>query len=312
MDHVVGERIVVGVHQKDADRVRQEDVLAQLVAMRVHQVEAVSALANPVSPDDVVLRVPDDRVARLHDVVVLDPVAVRIPDADRVAAQRLGQLPGGDAVAADDVHVGLLQLEAEQAVLDDIVAVKAALAAQANRRIRGLVTLAGIAERQADHLRIVRLDGEDRTDAAAIDDGALFAFDPHRASDHAGRAVHAGGKTQHAAGRRRIDQWLQERGARRETPQAFQFFLGTRVRRRRMMVGETRLARQVVDAEGRRDPAEGKDHEAEDRRARAETARPFRPAQDRRGDAHRLRPSATAEQPATGGQPAPSPRRRRT
>jgi hypothetical protein len=193
------------------------------------------------------MRIPDDAVARVDDVIVLDAHVVGVPDADGVAAHALLRRLRGDAIAPHDIVVRLLQVETEQAILEHIVLDDVELSAQLDARVRLLVPITAVAECQIRHDGPVGLDRQQRADAAAVDDRAPGALQRHRPRDRRRRGVDPGRKLEHAALRRRVDQGLQRHGARGQRAHALA--MGGGRRRRVILVACGRRRRAATQAE---------------------------------------------------------------
>ncbi|EXI67858.1 MAG: hypothetical protein AW07_04468 [Candidatus Accumulibacter sp. SK-11] len=128
-EEVVADGAAAGVHDVDADRVVVEAVALDQVVAGEHEVDRVATAPRHVVEVAVVVRVPGDHVARILDQVVGDQVAVAVPEAQAVATRAEIEGLGADAVAAQDVVVGLLEIDAEQAVVDLQVLDEVAVAA---------------------------------------------------------------------------------------------------------------------------------------------------------------------------------------
>jgi hypothetical protein len=107
--------------------------------------------------------------------VVLDQVVVAVPQADAVAAHAELEVLRAHLVVAHDVVVGLLEVDAEQAVGDVQVLDQVAVAADVQAGVVGVVRFARAGDGQVAQRGLVGLEDEDRALVAAVDDDLALA-----------------------------------------------------------------------------------------------------------------------------------------
>src|SRR5690606_15681541 len=97
-----------------------------------------------------------------------------------------------DPVAADDVAVALVDVDAEQAILDDVVLDDVVAALDPDRGVDLVVQAAGVGDGEPLELGPRRLDGDDRSFAAAVDRDAGGSVEHDRPPDDDALAIDAG------------------------------------------------------------------------------------------------------------------------
>ena len=117
-------------------------------------------------------------------------------------------------VAADNVVARLLQVDAEQAVVDDIVLDDVEVAAHLNAGVDVVMGIAGIGQAQVLEGGPVGLEQDDGALAPAIDDHLVAAIKRERLGDDQGAGVGARFRGQGVTGLGRIHQGLQRGRAR--------------------------------------------------------------------------------------------------
>src|SRR6185369_13730373 len=200
-NHVVADGAALGVHEVHADGVVVELVALDDVVVGEHEVDGVAAAPAEVVAEGVAVRIPGDHVARVDDAVLLDDVVVAVPEAQTVAAHTKFSVLGADLVAADQVVVGLLEIEAEQAVVDLDVLDDIVVAAHVEAGIVGVVRIAGAGQVQAAQHGIAGVEDHHRALVAGIDGDLVAALDGQRLVDDYRAGVDARRRLEHRTGR---------------------------------------------------------------------------------------------------------------
>ncbi len=222
-DQVVAHLHPVAVHDEDAHRVVPEAVAFHQVVLGVHEMQRIAAAGGRVAADDVVPRVPHHGVARIGDLVLLHAVVEAVPEPNGVAPHTQVEILGTDPVAPDHVAFRLLQVDAEQAVVDHVVLHDVEVSAHLDTRIEVVVGVARVHQAQPLHLCPVSVEQDDCALPAIVDGHLAAAIDGHGLVHHHRAGIDAGRRRQHAAGFRGIHQGLQGRVFRRGRT----FFFGT-------------------------------------------------------------------------------------
>lgn len=206
----------IRIQHDDAGGGVGESVALDHAVRREEQVDAVAAVADGVADDPVAGGIHQDEVARLVDVVALDQVVHAVPEANRLAPHRQFRRLGADAVAAQDVAVGLLQADAEQRIVDLIILDAVVVAGQRDAGIHPVVGIPGMRQPQAPHHCTAGVHDQHRAGAAAVDRDLAAAIHNDRPRDRRRTGIGARWRTQRSTGRGRIDQGLEGRiGCRR-------------------------------------------------------------------------------------------------
>jgi hypothetical protein len=212
---VAAEDQVPAVHEERADRVVLQPVVLQNVVIAVHEVQAVPPVADPVAPDVHAGGEPHHDVAAVAHDVVLDDRARAVPQPDAVTAPRDVERLAADDVSADDALRRFLQVDAEQHVLEGVLQDPRPRREDGEPGVLTVQAVARVADREAAHRDVGRLDPHDVATAAAIDHDDPVGHDLQRPVDHKRTAVHAGGDSDHRPLRARHERL--HRGARLRT-----------------------------------------------------------------------------------------------
>ncbi len=208
-DQVVPHHAALGVHEIHAHRVVVEAVAFDDVVVGEHEVDRVAAAHADIAAVDIFVGIPGHHVARIGHLVALDQVAVAVPQAQAVAAHAQLARLGTNLVVANHAVARLLEVDAEQAVVDHQVLDHVAVAAHVEAGIIGVVRIAGTGQVQPAQHRTIGLEGEHRAPVAGIDGDLAAAFDDQRLGHHHRPGIAARRRTQRGTRRRRIDQVLE-------------------------------------------------------------------------------------------------------
>ena len=208
-DDVAPGATAFGVHEINADGIVVEAVVLNEVVVGEHEMDGVAAALADIAAEGVAMRVPGDHVARVDDFIVLDQHVVAVPQAQAVTTHAEFTVLGTDAVVADDAVVRLLEVDAEQAVVDFQVFDGVAMAADIEAGIVGVVRIAGSRQAQVADRRVVGIEHHHRALVAGIDDHLATAVDGQRLVDHHRAGVGAGRGLEHGAGFGLVDQILE-------------------------------------------------------------------------------------------------------
>jgi hypothetical protein len=152
----------LGVHEVNADGVVVEAVVLDDVVAGEHEVNRVATAAPQIVAEDILVGIPGDHVARVDDFVFLDEVVVAVPKAQTIAAHTQFEILRLDAVAAHDAVVDLLEVDAEQTVVDHVVFDHVVIATYIEAGVVGIVRVAGTGQAQAANDRIAGIQHHDR------------------------------------------------------------------------------------------------------------------------------------------------------
>ena len=208
-DDVVAEGDAFRVHDVDTHGIVVIAVALHQVGLGEHEVHGVAAAPAEVVADVVAVGIPDHEVARIDQAVALDQVVHAVPQAQAVAAHAEVGGFGGDTVVAHDVFVGLAQVDAEQAVVNDQVFGHVAVPAYFQAGVLGVVRIARAGEMQAAQHGAIGGHGEHAALIAGVDGDAPRPIDGERLGQIHRPGIGAGRRAQQRAGGRGIHQRLE-------------------------------------------------------------------------------------------------------
>ena len=168
-EEVVPQDEPLAVHEERPHAVVHEAVALDHVVHAVHEMNAVAPVRDGVPDEAHVIGVPDDQIAAVVDLVVLDERVRALPELDPVAPAHHRQVLPPDAVAADHAAVGPPEVDSEERVLDHVLLDPGPRRQHRDGGVLPVARRPGAAEGQLAHRHVGRLNPQDVPAAPSLE-----------------------------------------------------------------------------------------------------------------------------------------------